>query len=172
MRWMTLIGVLLMFPASALAQPNGDAGAPLTPWGDPNLQGMWPSGGVVMVPFERSEELGTRAVFTEEERAAQVQAFAALVEMLATRGTGPGPVWGADAEPPPVQASMVVDPENGRLPPMTDDGARRAQEWKTKSASTYPYAGTEDLRPYDRCISRGVLGSAFPNFYASVMEIR
>ena len=93
MRWMTLIGVLLMFPASALAQPNGDAGAPLTPWGDPNLQGMWPSGGVVMVPFERSEELGTRAVFTEEERAAQVQAFAALVEMLTTRGTGPGPVW-------------------------------------------------------------------------------
>ena len=171
MRWMTLIGVLLMIPASALAQPKGDAVATQTPWGDPDLQGMWPSGSVVAVPFERSEELGTRTVFTEEEHAEQVQAFAALVEMLATRGTGPGPVWGFDAEPPPLKVSMVVDPENGRLPPMTDDGARRAQEWKTKSASTYPYAGTEDLRPYDRCISRGVLGSAFPNVYASVTEI-
>ena len=41
-----------------------------TPWGDPDLQGMWPSGSVVMVPFERFEALGTRAMLTEEEHAA------------------------------------------------------------------------------------------------------
>ena len=117
-----------------------------------------------------SEELGTRAVFTEEEHAEQVQAFHALVESF-TRGVWPGPLWGFDAEPPPLHTSMVIVPENGRLPPMTDDGACRAQEWRTTSASTYPYAGTEGLRPYDRCISRGVLGSAFPNYYASVTQI-
>ena len=167
---MTLVSVLLMLPASPLAQPNGDAVATQTPWGDPDLQGTWPSGSLVMVPFERPEELGTRAVFTEEEHAEQLQAFHALVESF-TRGVWPGPLWGFDAEPPPLRTSMVIVPENGRLPPMTDDGARRAQEWRTTSASTYPYAGTEDLRPYDRCISRGVLGSAFPNYYASVTQI-
>ena len=54
---------------------------------------------------------------------------------------------------------------------MTEDGIRRANEWRATSAPTYRYAGPEDLRPYDRCISRGVLGSAFPNIYSSVMWI-
>ena len=170
-RWMTLVSVLLMLPASVLAQPDSDTVAPRTPWGDPDLQGIWPSGSLVTIPFERPEALGTRAVFTEEEHAGQVQAFEALIETADTRGTGPGLLWGFDFKPPPLKASMVVDPENGRLPPMTDEGARRAQEWRTTSAATYPYAGHEDLRPYDRCISRGVLGSAFPNFYASVTAI-
>ena len=54
---------------------------------------------------------------------------------------------------------------------MTPDGARRAAEWRTRSADTYPHAGPEDLTPYDRCITRGVLGSAFPNIYSSGTEI-
>ena len=87
------------------------------PWGDPDLQGMWPSGSLVMVPFERPEGLGTRAVFTDEERAEQVRRFDAFLETLDTRGTGPGLLWGFDFEPPSAKASMIVDPENGRLPP-------------------------------------------------------
>ena len=166
-RWTHLVllaGVLVLVPPPAMTQTSR------TPWGDPDLQGMWPSGSVVMVPFERAEELGTRAVFTEEEYAAHEQRIAAQNEWLATRGTQPSLVFGEVGRPPP-QASLVVDPENGRLPPMTDDGARRAKEWRTRSAPTYSYASVEDFRPYDRCISRGVLGSAFPNIYASVMWI-
>ncbi len=64
-------------------------------------------------------------------------------------------------------ASLVVDPKDGRLPPMTDDGARRAEEWRTKASPTYAHTGAEDLRPYGRCITRGLLGSAFPNTYSS-----
>ena len=159
-RWTHLVllaGVLVLVPPPAMTQTSR------TPWGDPDLQGMWPSGSVVMVPFERAEELGTRAVFTEEEYAAHEQRIAAQNEWLATRGTQPSLVFGEVGRPPP-QASLVVDPENGRLPPMTDDGARRAKEWRTRSAPTYSYASVEDFRPYDRCISRGVLGSAFPQY--------
>ena len=72
---------------------------------------------------------------------------------------------------PPRQASLVVDPENGRLPPMTEDGVRRAAAWRDKTSPTYSVGETDDLRPYDRCITRGVLGSAFPNYYASVTAI-
>ena len=116
-RWMTVVSVLLILPASALAQPDGGAVVPRTPWGDPDLQGMWLSGSLVMVPFERPEGLGTRAVFTDEERAEQVRRFDAFLETLDTRGTGPGLLWGFDFEPPSAKASMIVDPENGRLPP-------------------------------------------------------
>ena len=167
-RWIVVVGLMLTFPASAFSQPADPV--PRTPWGDPDLQGMWPGGSVVLVPFEHAEELDTRAVFTDEEYATHEQRIAALLHRLATRGTGPSPVFG-EVGPPPRQASLVVDPENGRLPSMTDDGARRAKEWRARSAPTYSYASVEDLRPYDRCISRGVLGSAFPNVYASVMWI-
>jgi len=48
---------------------------------------------------------------------------------------------------------------------------RRAQEWARRSAPSYAYAGPEEMRPYDRCITRGVLGSAFPNIYSTGMQI-
>jgi hypothetical protein len=71
----------------------------------------------------------------------------------------------------PALTSLVADPENGRLPDMTADGARRAKAWQTRAAPNYPYTGPADFRPYDRCITRGVLGSAFPNVYSTGMQI-
>jgi len=40
---------------------------PKTPWGDPDIQGMWPSGGMTGVPFQRPEALGDRTELTDEE---------------------------------------------------------------------------------------------------------
>lgn len=142
-----------------------------TPWGDPDLQGMWPSGMLVNVPFERPEALGTRRTFSADEYDEREKARSARSAVYARTGTGAPPHWSESGTPPPPLASLIVEPENGRLPPMTETGARRAREWRTKSAPTYAYAGPEDLRPYDRCISRGILGSAFPNIYSSVMWI-
>lgn len=159
---------LLALPISLWSQST-DA-LPRTPWGDPDLQGMWPSGVLVSVPFERAEELGTRAVYTEQEYSERAEIRAQNSARYARSGTGAPPHW-SEVGQPPRQASLVVDPADGRLPPMTADGTRRAEEWRTKSAPTYAYAGPEDLRPYDRCISRGVLGSAFPNIYSSVTWI-
>lgn len=85
-RGIVVVGLLLTFPASAFSQPADPVLQ--TPWGDPDLQGMWPGGSVVMVPFERSQELVTRAVFTEQEHAAHEQMMAALVQRLVARGGG------------------------------------------------------------------------------------
>ena len=176
MRQFGLLGVVVFVISLGLASDaqaqseDSTSSIGRTPWGDPDLQGMWPSGSVVMVPFERFEALGTRAMLTEEEHAAYEQKMVAMMKRRAAVSTGPSQVFGEFGWPTR-QASLVVDPEDGRLPPMTDDGARRAEEWRTKAAPTYPYAGVEDFRPYDRCISRGVLGSAFPNVYASVIGI-
>jgi hypothetical protein len=144
--------------------------APRTPWGDPDLQGLWSSGGAWGVPFERPEQLGARGVFTEEEHAAREAARVEAAEGNSSKVIGAPNLW-LEVVRPPRQTSLVVEPENGRLPTLTDDGARRAEAWRTTSAPSYPYASVEDLRPYDRCITRGVLGSAFPNFYSSVTAI-
>ena len=40
---------------------------PRTPWGDPDLQGKWPSTDLVGVPMQRDQKLGTRDVLTEDE---------------------------------------------------------------------------------------------------------
>ena len=140
--------------------------SPRTPWGDPDLQGTWPGGPVFSVPFERAPELGTRATLTNEEAAkrnAGIVAQAAGVDGVAN-------FWPELGLAPPL-TSLIVEPENGRLPPLTEDGARRAKEWRVRADPSYPAPSAADLRPYDRCITRGVLGSAFPNQYGSGMQI-
>ena len=138
---------------------------PTTPWGDPDLRGTWPGGPVFAVPFERDPALGTRATLTADETAkrnADIDEQAAGLQL--------GNLF-PELGHAPALTSLVVEPENGRLPPMTDDGVLRAKDWEVRSDPEYRAAGPEELRPYDRCISRGVLGSAFPNVYSAGMQI-
>lgn len=148
-----------------------------TPWGDPDLQGMWPSGQLMNVPFERPAEFGTRAELTDAElaqRAAAVQRQRAAdaAEFSPGGGTGVNPPshWLEQPGRAHRQASLIVDPPNGRLPPMTDDGARRAKAWPSTNPNV-PYASAQEFNVYDRCITRGVLGSTMPNIYSSGIEI-
>jgi hypothetical protein len=155
------LALLLVVTAGTAAQRTR---LPRTPWGDPDLQGTWPAGPVFAVPFERDPAFGTRAVLSPEEAARR---NAEVNAQYADVGQGLFPELG---NAPPA-TSLVVEPENGRLPPMTDEGARRAAEWRLHADPDFPAAGPEELRPYDRCISRGVLGSTFPNLYSSGMQI-
>ena len=156
--------------------------APRTPWGDPDLEGIWPSNEMLGTPLERPTTFGERNVLTEEEFAAresqsQRQSQADSEQFVNTqtprRGTGTGPPshWGERGKPSR-QASLIVDPVDGRLPPMTPAGDKR----KGLIRSTYwhdfpgvveqhPFNSFEDLGPYDRCISRGLLASMLPTGY-------
>jgi len=152
--------------ALAQAKPSvATALLPRTPWGDPDLQGTWPGGPVMVVPFERAPGLGTRATLTAEELAKR---NAEIDSQL--KGPPQANFW-PELGHGPALTSLIVEPDNGRLPPMTADGARRAQEWRVRADPEYPAPSAADLRPYDRCITRGVLGSAFPNQYGSGMQI-
>jgi hypothetical protein len=150
----------------------------LTSWGHPDLQGVWTSGPMLGVPFERAAELGTRAVLNDEEFAVRVAANQRQVEVDreafvrpkagADRDLAGGPSHWIEGGRPSRQASLIVDPPNGRLPALTEDGARRARRWRETAGQP---AGPEELNPYDRCITRGVLGSMFPNIYNSAARI-
>ncbi len=150
-----------------------------TPWGDPDLQGIWPSGAMIEVPFERPRALGTRAELTDEEYRKFADEIAAqasedLSEDAPTSGRDtavtPPSHW-LERGKPSHQTSLVVDPPDGRIPPMTDEGAAGAAAWRLRANPDYRPDSVEELRAYDRCISRGVLGSSYPNIYGTGMQI-
>src|SRR5687767_13125073 len=89
---------------------------PRTPWGDPDLQGMWP--GNMGVPMQRPIEFGERTLLTDAEfarRQAQAQAQAkADAEIFVSNSGGPGGLGGpthwAERGRPTRQASLIIDP--------------------------------------------------------------
>jgi hypothetical protein len=168
--------------APLLAQQT--ARAPWTPpktaWGDPDLTGIWPSTDMVGVPFERPVTMGARTEITAEEFAerqkqAQQRRVAdseELVSTAPTQGDGTGPPshwleWGTPSQ----QASLIVDPVDGRLPPPTSEAQRRAATLKNTYVMFDGFADWTELGPYDRCISRGPLGSMFPVIYNNGNQI-
>src|SRR5262245_39598956 len=70
MRYWLLAAAFLSASVAITAQTG-----PRTPWGDPDLQGIWPSGALITVPFERPPEFGTRAVLTDKEYAERATAL-------------------------------------------------------------------------------------------------
>src|SRR5438552_1873534 len=153
---------------------------PHTPWGDPDLEGIWPSTDMVGVPFERPAESAGRTEVTNEEFAAREerakrQAQSDGEEFVSTAprtgdGTGPPSHW-LEWGKPSRQASLVVAPGDGKLPPMTPEGQQRSAASKNTYVMFSGFRDATDMGPYDRCISRGVLGSTFPVIYNNGNQI-
>jgi hypothetical protein len=169
----------------AFAQPQYDPNyePPRTPWGDPDLQGKWPGTHYVGVPLQRSEELGERNWLTEEEYQQEVvrrerQALNDSAEFeLENADDTPGGAVGGPVSPPPhwlergepqYQASLIVDPPNGRYPARVDGGggAGFGGGFGGNNADSYL-----DRSNYDRCITRGIAGSILPVIYNNGNQI-
>jgi hypothetical protein len=79
---------------------------------------------------------------------------------------------------PSTQVAMVIDPPDGRIPPMTEEGRRRAEAARRQAASEETGDGSarlpegpEDLSPYVRCITRGLPGMMMPSIYNNGLQI-
>jgi hypothetical protein len=131
---------------------------PRTPWGDPDLQGLWPVVDMLSVPIERPAELGTRATLTDEEFARLPSEYRALGLNDFFTGSGTRNLL-QEFGKPQRQTSLVVDPPDGRLPPLTAEGTSRAALLPTPNG---PRNGPQDFSPMERWISRGTLGSMVP----------
>ena len=131
---------------------------PKTPWGDPDLQGFWPSVELLSVPIERPVELGTKATLTDEEFA-RLPAESRVPSVNDQFNQGGSRARLMEHGTPQRQTSLIVDPPDGRLPPLTAEGARRVA---AKPALTDPHNGPEDFSGLERCVSRGTLGSMLP----------
>lgn len=154
--------------------------APKTPWGDPDLQGQWPA--TANIPMQRPANLGTRATLTDEElkqREAQAARTAEgdseeFVSSKDTVNINPPGYW-VEHGKPNAQASLVVDPPNGRIPALTPDGAAYAKSLRNGlgPGSHFPEKVDtwEDFDFYSRCITRGLVSSMLPTLYNFGNEI-
>jgi hypothetical protein len=170
-------------PASG-PEKRGTYRAPRTPWGDPDLEGKWPGTDMGGVPLQRAESLGTRSVLTDAEfaeRKAQAarQAEQDLADFDFERPSVPfGQVGGGQSPPqhwfergePQRQASLIVDPPNGRLPALIAAQKRNADP-RARPEPRSPAGLDADFSLYERCITRGLVGSMLPGGYNNGNQI-
>ena len=139
--------------------------APRTAWGAPDLQGVWTSDDARSVPMQRPPQFGTRTLLTDEEFAERKRRDD---ETRSDTRAGAGTFVGEVGTRTVRQTSLVIDPPDGRTPPLTADAqakgaatallrARLPQTWEDRSIS-------------DRCITRGIL-AALPTLYGNGLRI-
>lgn len=157
------------------------AAAQTTPWGDPDLQGVWSN--QTPVPLERPAALATKPFFTAAE-AAEVEKNAlatTLKNVAAEIGTSGefNEIWlesGKGRVPRSLSTSLIVEPADGRIP-FTPAG--RARWAATPNLLTERATGNrlgtdtwEDRAHQERCILQDNLfvPSAFYNNYHQIFQ--
>jgi hypothetical protein len=151
-----VVGAIGIAAAMAVAMPATLVGqskpsAPRTPWGHPDLQGLWNA--ATMTPVERPPQFAGRLTMTDEEARAAERAARSRVERLAqpSDGNRQAPPVGGDGSTGAagnvggynnfwidagdsynrvdgqLRTSLIVDPPNGRVPPMLPEAAKRNQ---------------------------------------------
>jgi hypothetical protein len=138
-----------------------------TSWGDPDLQGAWSN--ATLTPLQRPADLGDKAYFTPEEARAYVRQRldSSNPDLNIEEDREAGEVgsynnaWmdrGNDIVPTR-RTSLIIEPDNGRVPPFTPD-AQREYERNLAYAEAHPADTSEDRFLTERCIVFG--GGAAP----------
>lgn len=127
-----------------------------TAWGDPDLRGVWHL--ATYTPLQRPQELGEKAFYTEAEA---IEVFKSRVERDAE--VDPRTVhydwkeygmdgWQGGARPT-LRTSLIMDPKNGRLPPLTPEAEQRRAARAEAAARRDPAAGILTFgNTYTRCV--------------------
>jgi hypothetical protein len=156
---------------------------PRTAWGDPDLEGKWPGTRASAIPLQRPESFGTRTELTDAELAERRAQFERqkvqdLADFDFEHPSIPfGQVGGGQSPPqhwfersaPQRQASLIVDPPNGRLPALTPAAQKRLAERRARESGEA--ASFTDFNLTERCITRGLTGSVLPGGYNNGNEI-
>ena len=159
----TVLLLAIAWPASAQERRYA---APRTPWGHPDLQGVWTSDDARTVPLQRPAELGERRTLTDEEFAARKQRDdETRGDVKVAAGTFVGEVGTRSLR----QTSLVVSPANGRVPARTPAAEQRMAAI-AKGVNPLLPRTWEDRSLFERCISRGPLAS-LPTLYGNGLRI-
>ncbi len=169
----------MLAPPAAPGQTSGEPPSLRTAWGDPDLGGIWNN--ATLTPLQRPADLADRAFLTEEEAAglaqSTVQRNADLLTAPARRTEAGGNVGAYNnfwmergtSVVPDRRTSIIVDPEDGRLPPLTPEMEARMSSAEARRIARMrggqePVETYEQLDLGDRCLwYRGI--PSFPTGY-------
>jgi hypothetical protein len=155
-------------PPLVITAYNGGAPIPYTtpktPWGEPDLQGVWSSDDTSGIPRERDVKLGTRLYQSDEEWAARQKQVSDGIR----RGENATGSFRNDyAQRAFRQTSIIVDPPDGRQPGVTPEAEKRRATRDRGTFGNGPFNTFEDFTLYDRCITRGIVGSVLRVVYGN-----
>jgi hypothetical protein len=136
---------------------------PKTPWGDPDLQGVWSSDDATM-PMSRPQNFGDRLYLNDEEFAAREKQ---IKTGISNAENAVGSFRGDFARRAFRQTSLIVDPPDGRTPAFTAEAQKRRAPRDQGTFGNGPFDTTEDFTLYDRCITRGIVGSVMRVIYGN-----
>ena len=160
---------------AALAVPAAQPGwtPPRTPDGHPDLQGYWTND--TFTPLERPRELAGKAVFTEEEAAAYLKVR--RDEFLAQPKDNihyDDAIWQDETYSRHAnrRTSLIVDPPDGRLPPLTEQALAREAARAAAARASGPADSAQQRSLAERCISWGNVGPPMlPPSYNANLQI-
>jgi hypothetical protein len=173
MIWLVTIPVAGQGPSTA-GRTNGTPAkpytAPRTPDGQPDLQGFWTNS--TYTPLERPKDV-TKEYYTPEEAAAAIKQAADRENEQTVPGTTADvhydfSQFGLDrsqsAFAQSLRTSLIVDPPDGRIPPMTADGEKRvAERAAARKALGGQYDAVENMPIGSRCIIMAGAGPPMMN---------
>jgi hypothetical protein len=153
--------------------------SPRTPDGQPDLQGFWTN--TTFTPLERPKDV-TKEFYTKEEAAEVTRRLAATEAEQTTPGTIADvhydfTQFGLDKSQSPLsfslRTSLIVDPPDGRIPPMTAEGRKRAADRAAARKRMGEATDAAQNQPLGaRCIIMEVAGPPmFPGAYNNNYQI-
>jgi len=168
--------VVVLAPAPAAGQAKGSADAsaakrsdphwkaPRNAWGQPDLEGIWTSDDMRGVPMSRPPQYGNRLYLSDEEFATRARQRGRARDVDNARtGTFRNEEGSRDFS----YTSMVIEPSDGRVPALTPAALARRRPNDQGSFGLGPWEKVQDFSLYDRCITRGVVGSWMPAVYGN-----
>ena len=145
-----------------------------TPWGDPDLRGMWPVDSVGGLPLQRPTQMGERFLLTDAEVKVRDEAMERQREAPA-KETKSGKLgmgnWVEQTGAGGRQTSMVVDPKDGRLPALTPYGKKMEGLGRSSWVPRQYFDWVTDFDSWDRCVTRGFPASMLPFHYNNGVQI-
>jgi hypothetical protein len=167
----------IVFGAAQLDAQHGYK-APRTPWGDPDIQGNYTNLTEAGTPLEKPREFEGRNlddIKADELRTIKREAAARTINAFLGPTEAPDNWWQVAYKniENGAQAWMVIDPPDGKIPPLTPDAQQRQQvALEARKRNTRgPADSYTDRSLYDRCITRGFPSSGMPTIYGNSSQI-